>query len=185
MNPIETRLPAAVEAAASHVKATAQAVAERVAAALGNQSQLATRIASGDVPANLSGKRVFKLELGTLFGDVKDSAEASGRIEAIVNDLGRTRGEVILFVGELTNFVGNSQINDKLAESLLQGKVQIIGGSNDGSNSNFGCDHSGNYCNAPGYNQNSGSQGQSNNQSNGNSSSNSGNGSENGNGHKP
>jgi uncharacterized membrane protein YgcG len=49
MNPSETRLPAAVEAAAAHVKATTQAVAERVAASLGNQAQAATRIFERDV----------------------------------------------------------------------------------------------------------------------------------------
>lgn len=49
MNPSETRLPAALEAAISHVKATAQAVAERVASGLGVQSQSATRILERDL----------------------------------------------------------------------------------------------------------------------------------------
>jgi len=49
MNPSETRLPAAVEAAAAHVKATTQAVAERVASSLGNQAQAATRIFERDL----------------------------------------------------------------------------------------------------------------------------------------
>jgi len=49
MNPSETRLPAALEAAAAHVKATTQAVAERVAAGLGNQAQAATRIFERDL----------------------------------------------------------------------------------------------------------------------------------------
>lgn len=49
MTPNETRLPAALEAAAAHVKATTQAVAERVAAGLGNQAQAATRIFERDL----------------------------------------------------------------------------------------------------------------------------------------
>lgn len=49
MIPSDTRLPAALEAAVSHVKATAQAVAERVASGLGNQAQSATRIIERDL----------------------------------------------------------------------------------------------------------------------------------------
>src|SRR5437762_1191296 len=49
MNPTDIRLPTALEAAVNHVKATAQAVAERVAAGLGTQSQSATRIAERDL----------------------------------------------------------------------------------------------------------------------------------------
>jgi hypothetical protein len=49
MNPSESRLPTALEAAVSHVKATAQAVAERVASGLGVQSQSATRIIERDL----------------------------------------------------------------------------------------------------------------------------------------
>src|SRR6185436_11211966 len=49
MSPNETRLPAALEAAAGHVKATAQAVAERVAAGLGNQASSTTRVAERDL----------------------------------------------------------------------------------------------------------------------------------------
>lgn len=90
---------------------------------------LASRIAKGNVPANLNGKRVLKLELDTFFADLKDNAEAAKRVEAVVNDLAKSKGEIILFVNELTNFVGTSQISDKFTESLLQNKVQIIGGS--------------------------------------------------------
>src|SRR5512143_1962028 len=49
MSPTDTRLPTALEASIGHVKATAQAVAERVASGLGTQSQSATRIAERDL----------------------------------------------------------------------------------------------------------------------------------------
>ncbi|MFL6662860.1 MAG: DUF1631 family protein [Rhizobacter sp.] len=49
MNPTDSRLPSALEAAIAHVKATAQAVAERVASGLGNQAQSATRIIERDL----------------------------------------------------------------------------------------------------------------------------------------
>ncbi len=90
---------------------------------------LASRIVKGNVPAALNGKRVFKLELDAFFADVKDQTEAAKRVDAVVNDLTNAKGNIILFVNELTNFVGKSQISDKFTESLLQGKVQIIGGS--------------------------------------------------------
>src|SRR5215203_297995 len=76
---------------------------------------LATRIAKGNVPAALKGKRIFVLELDTFFENVKDRTEAANRIEAVVNDLGNAKGDIILFVNELTNFVGSSQISGKLA----------------------------------------------------------------------
>src|SRR5436190_3482221 len=49
MNASDTRLPTALEAAMNHVKATAQAVAERVASGLGNQAQSSTRIGERDL----------------------------------------------------------------------------------------------------------------------------------------
>jgi ATP-dependent Clp protease ATP-binding subunit ClpB len=90
---------------------------------------LASRIAKKEVPASLSGKRVLMLEIGKFFEDVKDNAEASKRVEAVLNDLAKAKGEIILFVNELTNFAGRSEISGKLAESIAQGKARIIGGS--------------------------------------------------------
>ena len=91
--------------------------------------QLATKIATGDVPANLRDKRLLKLETAALFSNAKNEAEISQIIKSIFNELTATKGEVILFVDELTNFVGSSAINDALTNALLQGKAHIIGGS--------------------------------------------------------
>lgn len=90
---------------------------------------LALRIAAGDAPANLKTKRILKLELDSLFSNSKTNAEASQILAAIVSELADSKGEVILFVDELTNFVGSKQINDALTNALLQEKIQIIGGS--------------------------------------------------------
>ena len=90
---------------------------------------VASRIASGNVPAALKGKRVFKLEIDNLFSNSKNNAESSEIVANIISELVGSKGEIILFVDELTNFVGNFQINDALKNALVQGKVKIIGGS--------------------------------------------------------
>jgi hypothetical protein len=90
---------------------------------------LAARIAAGDVPANLKDKRVLQLELDSLFSNSKDKAETSQIVADVIAELADSKSEVILFVDELANFVGSAQINNALAEVLLQGKARIIGGS--------------------------------------------------------
>ena len=57
MNPTDSRLPSALEAAVGHVKATAAQVAERVASSLGTQAQTALRMAPRETPEELA--RVF------------------------------------------------------------------------------------------------------------------------------
>ena len=91
--------------------------------------QMASRIAAGDVPANLRDKRLLKLETATLFSNAKNDVETSQIIESIFNELTAQHGEVILFVDELTNFVGSSPVNNALTNALLEGKVKIIGGT--------------------------------------------------------
>ena len=90
---------------------------------------LAARLVSENAPANLKTKRVLKLELDSLFSNGKDSADISQKISAIFTELAESKEDVILFVNELTNFVGTTQINNALTETLMQGKVKIIGGS--------------------------------------------------------
>lgn len=90
---------------------------------------LASRIAKGDVPANLKGRHVLELELDSMFSNVKGKAEAAQMIADLTAELAASRNDTILFVNELTNFVGSAQINNALTEALLQGKVSIIGGS--------------------------------------------------------
>ena len=90
---------------------------------------LASRIASGNVPASLGGKRVLKLETNVLFSNAKNAKEVSSIAESIFTELSGSDKNTIMFVDELSRFVGNSQINDTLTNALLQGKVRIIGGS--------------------------------------------------------
>lgn len=91
---------------------------------------IAIRLADGDVPVNLRGKRLFKLDLGKVFDGVKDKQEAAQRFEGVIVDVASSHGEIILFVDELTNFIGNGHIvSETLKNALLEGKIQIVGGS--------------------------------------------------------
>jgi subtilisin family serine protease len=91
---------------------------------------IALRMASGNIPENLRGKRLFKLNLPTLFDGVKDKADSAKRVEGVLTDVAKSDGEIILFIDELTNFIGKGYIvSDTLKNSLLQGQVKIVGGS--------------------------------------------------------
>ena len=90
---------------------------------------LAQRVAAGEVPAKLKGRRVLQLELNSLFSNTKSAEENSQAVAEVIAELAASKDEFILFVDELSNFVGSKKINNALTEALLQGKVKIIGGS--------------------------------------------------------
>ncbi len=90
---------------------------------------LAYRIAKGDVPASLKGKSLLRLETISMFSEKRTQEENSQIAERIFNELSASNGETILFINELTTFVGNSRVNDALTKALQNGKVKIIGGS--------------------------------------------------------
>ncbi len=90
---------------------------------------LAYRIAKGDVPASFKGKSLLRLETVSMFSEKRTSEEISQIAERLFNELAASNGETILFINELTTFVGNSRVNDVLTKALQNGKVKIIGGS--------------------------------------------------------
>ena len=85
--------------------------------------QMAIRAAK-ELPA----KRILKLEVGSIYANAKSDAEVATITNSIFSELAN-KGDTILFVDELTNFIGRSNIGASLNELLLQGKIQIIGGS--------------------------------------------------------
>lgn len=89
--------------------------------------QLALRLASSAVPNALKGKRLLKLEINQVFS--QNAAESRLTLERIFDELAASKGDVILFVDELTAFVGDASVNNPLTNLLLQRKMQIIGGS--------------------------------------------------------
>ena len=90
--------------------------------------QAAMRIAKGSVPANLAGKTVIKLETDTLFSIARSEADVANVVDAIINDAVASKGQIILFVDELTNLVGSSSAKTKLFNAVAEGKLVMIGG---------------------------------------------------------
>ncbi|HTK38203.1 MAG TPA: S8 family serine peptidase, partial [Pyrinomonadaceae bacterium] len=91
--------------------------------------QLAIRIANGAVPDSLKDKRIVKLETDVLFSNANSQAELTNNVNKIVDEAVSSNRSVILFVNELTNFIGSDRTNSNLAAALRSGKLSIIGGS--------------------------------------------------------
>ena len=67
---------------------------------------LAQRIVSGDVPANLKDRKIFSLDMGALIAGAKFRGEFEERLKAVLNEVKRSEGRIILFIDELHNIVG-------------------------------------------------------------------------------
>lgn len=85
--------------------------------------QLAIR-ASQELPA----RRILKLEVGKIYANAKSDAEVAGITNKVFGELAQ-KVDAVLFVDELTNFIGRSNVGASLNTLLLQGKIRIIGGS--------------------------------------------------------
>jgi ATP-dependent Clp protease ATP-binding subunit ClpB len=91
---------------------------------------LAQRIATGNVDAGLQNKRIFSLNLDVLFSGAKDPNLFASRLKSILNEIAGSRGNVILFVNELHQFVGsyaNEPIAAVLRDALEHGQIRMIG----------------------------------------------------------
>ena len=91
--------------------------------------QVAIRIAKGQVPQGLAGKSILKLETANLFSNARLAAETAQVIDSIVSDVIESNGQTILFVDELTNFVGSDAASNNLFKAVAEGKLVMIGGS--------------------------------------------------------
>ncbi len=94
---------------------------------------LAQKIATNDVPEILSGKRVISLDLGAMIAGSRFRGEFEERLKAVVEEVQRAEGEIILFIDELHTVVGAGaaqgamDASNMLKPALARGELQCIG----------------------------------------------------------
>jgi len=94
---------------------------------------LARRILKGDVPENLKTKQVFSLDMGALVAGAKYKGEFEERLKAVINEVIKANGEVILFIDEIHTLVGAGQgegamdAANILKPALARGELRAIG----------------------------------------------------------
>ena len=94
---------------------------------------LAARIASGDVPDSLKGKRVVALDMGAMVAGSKFRGEFEERLKAVMDEVKDGQGEIILFLDEIHTMVGAGaaegglDASNLLKPALSRGELQCIG----------------------------------------------------------
>src|SRR5213596_3259828 len=94
---------------------------------------LAQRIVAGDVPEGLKGKRVWSLDIGALIAGTKYRGEFEERLKAVLEEIRRAAGQIILFIDELHTIVGAGaaegaiSAGNLLKPMLARGELRAIG----------------------------------------------------------
>lgn len=94
---------------------------------------LALRIVRGDVPSNLKERQIFSLDMGSLISGAKFRGEFEERLKAVLNEVKKSEGRIILFIDELHTIVGAGKTDgamdagNLLKPMLARGELHCIG----------------------------------------------------------
>ncbi|NOR10484.1 MAG: ATP-dependent chaperone ClpB, partial [Desulfovibrionaceae bacterium] len=94
---------------------------------------LAQRIVSGDIPETLYGKQVLALDLGALIAGAKYRGEFEDRLKAVLKEVEKRQGEIILFIDEIHTLVGAGaaegamDASNMLKPALARGELHCVG----------------------------------------------------------
>ncbi|MDD7278336.1 MAG: ATP-dependent chaperone ClpB [Oscillospiraceae bacterium] len=94
---------------------------------------LAQRIVRGDVPDNLKDRKIFSLDMGALISGAKFRGEFEERLKAVLNEVKKSEGKIILFIDELHTIVGAGKTDgamdagNLLKPMLARGELHCIG----------------------------------------------------------